>query len=193
MTRLAVVTPSFGPDAHLFASLHRSVLRHTDPDVTHHVIVPPRDIRRFGEFEGPRCRIISESDLLPPWFWRLPRPGWWANLRRPWPPVRGWVLQQALKFAVVGCQSESQQLLPEAGSGPLVETAADGAIRAARGGEAFVAAAVHQRGDHVVEHDPVPPRRRWQPQRWVAENSGRSYPQTEARTLQAIIKTSAIP
>ena len=99
MARLAVVTPSFGPDVHLFASLHRSVLRHTDPDVTHHVIVPPRDIRRFGEFEGPRCRIISESDLLPPWFCRLPRPGWWANLRRPWPPVRGWVLQQALNFA----------------------------------------------------------------------------------------------
>ena len=102
MTRLAGVTPSFGRDVHLFASLHRSVLRHTDPHVTHHVIVPPRDIRRVGEFEGPRCRIISESDLLPPWFCRLPRPGWSANLRRPWPPVRGWVLQQALKFAVVG-------------------------------------------------------------------------------------------
>jgi hypothetical protein len=35
-------------------------------------------------------------------------------------------------------------------------------------------AAVHQRGDHMVEHDPVWHPRRWQPQGWVEENSGRS-------------------
>jgi len=41
------------------------------------------------------------------------------------------------------------------GEGPVVEAAADGAVRAAGCGDGFVAAAVHQRGDDVVEHDPV--------------------------------------
>jgi hypothetical protein len=42
-----------------------------------------------------------------------------------------------------------------AGLGPVTQPAADGAVRAAGGGDAFVAAAVHQRGDQMVEHDPV--------------------------------------
>jgi hypothetical protein len=71
-------------------------------------------------------------------------------------------------------------------------------------------AAVHQRGDHMVEHDPV-----WHPAAVAAPGVGRGElgafgrsdqrgeldPQTaqsgmlvaEARTLQVIIRTSAIP
>jgi len=56
---------------------------------------------------------------------------------------------------VIAGQRGLQHLLTDPGVGPDVESAADGAVRAARGGDAFVAAAVHQRGDHVVEHDPV--------------------------------------
>jgi hypothetical protein len=41
------------------------------------------------------------------------------------------------------------------GLGPIIESAADGAVRTARGCDAFVAAAVHHGGDDVVEHDPV--------------------------------------
>lgn len=99
MGELAVVTPSFGPDAELFADLHRSVLRHTAPDVVHHAIVPDADREIFATFSGPRCRVWTESELLPGRYVKLPRSGLRINLRRPWPPVRGWVLQQALKMA----------------------------------------------------------------------------------------------
>lgn len=99
MSTFAVVTPSYGPDVSLFADLHRSVLEFTPCDTVHHVIVPARDRGRFAPFEGPRCRVVTEPELLPSTFRRSPKPGWWINLRRPWPPVRGWVLQQALKIA----------------------------------------------------------------------------------------------
>jgi hypothetical protein len=56
---------------------------------------------------------------------------------------------------VVGSQAQPQQGAAVPGAGPLVEAAADGAVRAARGGDAFVAAAVYQGGDHVIEHDAV--------------------------------------
>jgi hypothetical protein len=95
---LAVVTPSFGPDADLFAELHRSVLEHTGVHTVHHVIVPRDDRDLFARFEGSRCRVWTEPEVLPSRF-HLVRPGWWVNARRPWPPVRGWVLQQVLKIA----------------------------------------------------------------------------------------------
>jgi hypothetical protein len=99
MSELAVVTPSFGPDAELFGDLHSSVLRHTGPDVVHHVIVPEPHREIFATYAGPRCRVWTEPELLPRRYLKLPRRGLWLNLRRPWPPVRGWVLQQALKIA----------------------------------------------------------------------------------------------
>ena len=99
MSELAVVTPSFGPDAEMFGDLHRSVLRHTGPDVVHHVIVPAAHREIFAGYSGPRCRVWTEPELLPRRYWHLPRFGMRINLRRPWPPVRGWVLQQALKIA----------------------------------------------------------------------------------------------
>jgi hypothetical protein len=99
VTKLAVVTPSFGPDAGLFAELHTSVLDHTTDDTVHHVIVPPRDKELFARYAGTRCRIWTEPELLPRRYVRVPRSGLWVNTLRPWPPVRGWVIQQALKLA----------------------------------------------------------------------------------------------
>jgi hypothetical protein len=69
--------------------------------------------------------------------------------------VHGQVVEVQADHLVVAGQRGPQHLLTDPGLGPVVESAADGAVRAARGGDAFVAAAVHQRGDHVVEHDPV--------------------------------------
>lgn len=95
---LAVITPSFGPDAVLFEDLRRSVERYTPRETVHHVIVPDADRSLFRPFEGPRCHVWVESELLPPRYRRLKRPRAWLNVRRPWPPIRGWVLQQALKI-----------------------------------------------------------------------------------------------
>lgn|SRR5215211_2015509 len=100
MKDLAVLTPSFRGDAGLFADLHRSVLANTAPSVVHHVVVPPSDAPLFREHEGPRCTVWTHQDLLPRFYLSVPHAsGLTLNLRRPWPPVRGWVVQQIMKMA----------------------------------------------------------------------------------------------
>ncbi|WP_049570822.1 DUF6492 family protein [Nonomuraea sp. SBT364] len=100
MSELAVVTPTYGPDAELFAHLHRSVLEHTSGDTVHHVIVPPADRSLFARYAGPRCRLWTYPEILPRHVVHVPGTNLWVNTRRPWPPLRGWVVQQAVKIAV---------------------------------------------------------------------------------------------
>ena len=69
--------------------------------------------------------------------------------------VHGQVVQVQSDHLVVGGQRHAQQRPTVPGLGPRGQATADGAVRAARAGDAFVAAAVHQRGDHMVEHHPV--------------------------------------
>lgn len=99
MSELAVITPSYAPDAELFADLHRSVLEHTSEQTVHHVIVPSADKAAFTSHAGSRCKVWTYSELLPRHYISIPRVGVWLNTRRPWPPVRGWILQQAVKIA----------------------------------------------------------------------------------------------
>jgi hypothetical protein len=97
---LAVLTPSFRGDVDLFEDLHESVLARTAPSVVHHVIVPPSDARLFRPYEGSRCRVWTHRDLLPRYCVSVPHAsGLTLSLRRPWPPVRGWVVQQIMKMA----------------------------------------------------------------------------------------------
>ncbi|MGH3935404.1 MAG: DUF6492 family protein [Pseudonocardiaceae bacterium] len=102
MSSLAVITPSFGPDAAIFQDLRGSVLEHTSPSTVHHVIVPRGDRSTFAPFACAQCVVRTEPELLPRRYVRMPVRGLWMNLRRPWPPARGWVLQQALKIAAAG-------------------------------------------------------------------------------------------
>jgi Family of unknown function (DUF6492) len=102
MTDVAVITPTYRPDAEMFADLHRSVLQFTPDGTVHHVVVPARDRGLFAPYEGPRCRVWTSSELLPPRYVGVPRANLHVNLRRPWPPVRGWVMQQAVKLAAAG-------------------------------------------------------------------------------------------
>jgi hypothetical protein len=99
MSTLALITPSFGPDFELCAALHASVVAHSPASVQHHIIVPPRDMALFRRLEGPRARIHQERDFLPRSFRPLPGLNFSLNLRRPFPPLRGWILQQIIKFA----------------------------------------------------------------------------------------------
>lgn len=117
MATMAVLTPCFRDDLALFRELHASVLRCTQDDVMHHVVVPDRDVPLFAGIVSPRLRITGTSSLLPRRYVstytavnavrRVPvigpaLPGVQAiNMRRPWPPVRGWVLQQLLKLEAV--------------------------------------------------------------------------------------------
>jgi hypothetical protein len=67
--------------------------------------------------------------------------------------VYGQVVEVQADHPVERGQREPQQL--PAVPGPLGQPAADGAVRAPGRGDALVAAAMHQRGQHVIEHHPV--------------------------------------
>lgn len=114
MSSMVVVTLSYRPDFERFERLHKSVLAHTPDSVMHCVIVPQRDYSLFSRLSGPRLTVWPEPKLLPKGFiatgglsalaGKIPAwPGTLrcsaVNLRHPWPPIRGWVLQQVLKFA----------------------------------------------------------------------------------------------
>lgn len=103
---MVVVTPTYAPDLELFTDLHQSVLRWFPNDVRHVAVVNDRDMDLFRVFEGPRCTVLGVSEVLPRSVVPLPLTKLWLNLRRPVPPLRGWILQQIIKLAVV-------QTLPE--------------------------------------------------------------------------------
>lgn len=112
---LAILTPSYAPDFEPFAALHRSVLEHTDPSVLHYVVVPDEDLPLFETIRTSRMVLLGYRGLLPrsfvstAWFAhavaRIPRVPRGArfiavNLRRPFPPLRGWLLQQIVKLSM---------------------------------------------------------------------------------------------
>lgn len=109
MSEIAVVTPSYRADAEKFGELHQSVLDFTPDDTTHHVFVPPQELGLFRQYEGPRCRVWPKTELLPRRFVSLRRDAL-VNVRRPWPPIRGWVAQQAVKIAAAA-QSDARVVL----------------------------------------------------------------------------------
>lgn len=101
MTTLAVITPTWRPDADMFEDLHASVLAFTPEDTVHHVIVPWVHRKLFLKYTGERFRLWTHQDLIPRRYWRMPS-GVWLNVGTPWPPVRGWIMQQAMKIALAG-------------------------------------------------------------------------------------------
>jgi len=109
---LVVVTPSHAPDFAGFKDLHASVVRNTDATTRHIVVVPDEDVRLFSSVGGGRLVVRGYHSLLPrevrstTRLARLPRlPRGFriaaVNIRRPWPPLRGWILQQIVKMALV--------------------------------------------------------------------------------------------
>lgn len=122
---LGLLTPSYAPDFERFQLLHRSVLECTTPDVVHEVVVSDGDLPRFATIRSDRLRVTGYSDLLPPWFidtdWfaravaRIPGAPRGArfiavNARHPWPPLRGWLLQQIIKLAAAS-RSDAETLV----------------------------------------------------------------------------------
>lgn len=114
MKNIAILTPSYLPDFEGFIRLHESVRKFTDQSITHHVIVPRRDHAVFRQIPSAQLRVWAEPEFLPAGFIAtdglaalrrrfpiLPRTINCSalNLRRPWPPVRGWILQQLLKLS----------------------------------------------------------------------------------------------
>jgi hypothetical protein len=110
MAELAVITPSYAPDAELCADLNVSVLRHTPGSVTHYIITPRRDVRLFSRLSGPRTQVLAVDDLLPRRLVPVPGANLWVNLRHPFPPIRGWMMQQLVKLQAAA-QLPADQLL----------------------------------------------------------------------------------
>lgn len=109
---LAIITTSHRPDAETFFRLHASVVAHTEASTRHIVVVPEMDVSLFESIGSPRLEVVSERDVLPRRFIpatrlaripHLPRGLRIAavNATRPWLPVRGWILQQIVKLALV--------------------------------------------------------------------------------------------
>lgn len=98
---LAVVTPSYLPDLELCEDLNRSVMEMTASEVTHHIIVPAKDLSAFRHLASARTQIHDVREFLPGTFLKAPGLNVWVNAARPWPPVRGWITQQVVKLAVV--------------------------------------------------------------------------------------------
>lgn len=98
MDTLAVLTPSYGPDLELCRDLNRSVLEWTPADVVHHLVVPARDRELFAGLRGPRTEVWTVEEFVPRRMVPVPRANMWVNVRRPYPPVRGWVMQQLVKL-----------------------------------------------------------------------------------------------
>ncbi len=98
MAELAVITPSYAPDFELCRDLNASVLAHTLPPAVHHIIVPRRDLRLFSCLTGTRTQVLPVNELMPRHLVSVPRANMWLNLYRPFPPVRGWVMQQLVKL-----------------------------------------------------------------------------------------------
>jgi Family of unknown function (DUF6492) len=106
MTRIAVITKSFAPDFDLCVALNRSVLENSSDAVQHHIIVPRSDLTLFSRLAGPRTHIRCEAEFLPRTFVGVPFNNITINLRRPFPPVRGWILQQVVKLAAVAASED---------------------------------------------------------------------------------------
>jgi hypothetical protein len=104
--QFVVVTPTYAPDLELFSDLHESVLQWFPANVRHVAVVDERDLAAFRRFEGPRCLVIGVRDVLPRSVVTLPLTKLWLNLRRPVPPLRGWILQQLVKLSIAGQMSE---------------------------------------------------------------------------------------
>lgn len=111
MARIGVITKSFAPDFELCAALNRSVLENTPDTVLHHIIVPRSDHDLFSRLATPRTRIRYEDEFLPRTFVRMPFFNISINLSRPFPPVRGWILQQVVKLAAIAASEDDAALV----------------------------------------------------------------------------------
>jgi hypothetical protein len=68
--------------------------------VPHYIIVDRRDRPAFRHLAGGRRQLIESEALVGHWMWRTPGDkGFWLSVKAP--PVRGWIIQQILKIAVI--------------------------------------------------------------------------------------------
>ncbi|WP_438750156.1 DUF6492 family protein [Pararhizobium sp. O133] len=102
--RTAVVTASYANDFERCRLLCESMDLRLKGDWVHYLLVASFDVMLFRQLEGPRRKVISESDLLPWWLHAVPDPTT-AGRRKLWIspyslPLRGWQAQQLRRLAL---------------------------------------------------------------------------------------------
>ena len=75
--------------------------------------MPRPDLKLFGRLASARTHIRCDADLLPRAFVRVPFSNITVNLRRPFPPVRGWIQQQVIKLAAVAASEDDVVLIAD--------------------------------------------------------------------------------
>ncbi len=118
----ALATPSYSGDIERCRLLCTSIDRFVSGHAMHYLLVEDRDVPLFRDLEGPRRRILRESQLLPGWLKSLPDPlslgkrRIWTGigaLARGLPPLRGWHAQQLRKFALAEIAAEDVLLFAD--------------------------------------------------------------------------------
>ena len=121
-TSFALATPSYRGDLERCRLLCASIDRFVSGQAVHYLLVEDRDVALFRDLEGPRRRLLPESQLLPSWLRPSPDPlsfgkrRLWTGLgalRRGVPPLRGWHAQQLRKFAVAKAAAEDVVLFAD--------------------------------------------------------------------------------
>lgn len=111
----ALATPSYRGDIDRCRLLCASIDRFVSGHAMHYLLVEDRDLPLFRDLEGPKRRVLPESQLLPSWLKSRPDPlslgkrRVWTGMRalaRGLPPLRGWHAQQLRKFAVATVATE---------------------------------------------------------------------------------------
>lgn len=102
MNSVLLFTPSYTPDFERCRLLCESIDRFVTGHVRHVIAVNSEEMQLFETLAGPKRHIVNTNVFLPQWLRPLPfglkikgRKFWWS-LRTP--PVRGWHLQQLVKF-----------------------------------------------------------------------------------------------
>lgn len=152
-TTFALATPSYRGDLERCRLLCTSIDRFVTGQTVHYLLVEDRDVPLFRELEGPRRRILPESQLLPAWLRPVPDPlslgrrRIWTGLgavARGVPPLRGWHAQQLRKFAVARASREDVILFADSDMlfvrpFDLAELESGGAVRLYRKPDAITA------------------------------------------------------
>ncbi len=100
----AIITASYDRDFERCAILCESIDRHVTGHTCHYLLVDGPDVPLFSRLVGPKRRIITDTELMPWWFRRLPQQ-LLRKRKRAWispftSPMHGWQVQQMLRIAV---------------------------------------------------------------------------------------------
>ena len=104
--RNAIVTASYAPDFDRCRILCETMDRLATGYECHYILVDAPDRELFSQLEGPKRKILTDTELLPWWLRRLPKK-LSPKGRRMWvspftAPLRGWHVQQLMRIAVAG-------------------------------------------------------------------------------------------